>query len=183
MVPGSVSRATSFILPLQGGHSRTSIADMRRRSSAHGRRPPRLRLGAFSSTVSRMRTEKGFEGAEAKRSKAATTSTRAAPESCEYTVPAAAASSTRRRPAPAGQHLPPSCAAPPAPDGGIGALGGSVLAGWLGRRLGAGPAMILNLVVSQAGNALIPLAGQLGRLAVPALVGHQLVGTRSSSRS
>ncbi len=60
--------------------------------------------------------------------------------------------------------------------GGIGALGGSVLAGWLGRRLGAGPAMILSLFVSQAGCALIPLAAQLGRLAVPALVVHQLVG-------
>ncbi|WP_437594883.1 MFS transporter [Sorangium sp. So ce1000] len=60
--------------------------------------------------------------------------------------------------------------------GGIGALAGSVLAGWLGRRLGAGPAMILSLIVSQAGNALIPLAGQLGRYAVPALVVHQLVG-------
>ncbi|AUX24058.1 uncharacterized protein SOCEGT47_045910 [Sorangium cellulosum] len=34
MLLGSVSRATSFILPLQTGHSRTSIANVRRRSSA-----------------------------------------------------------------------------------------------------------------------------------------------------
>ncbi|WP_437283865.1 MFS transporter [Sorangium sp. So ce406] len=60
--------------------------------------------------------------------------------------------------------------------GGIGALGGSVIAGWLGRRLGAGPAMILSLTVGQAGALLIPLAAQLGDLAVPALVLHQLVG-------
>ncbi|WP_437540587.1 MFS transporter [Sorangium sp. So ce367] len=60
--------------------------------------------------------------------------------------------------------------------GGIGALGGSFLAGWLGRRLGAGPAMILSLFMSQASCALIPLATQLGRLAVPALVVHQLIG-------
>ncbi|WP_437774186.1 MFS transporter [Sorangium sp. So ce1097] len=60
--------------------------------------------------------------------------------------------------------------------GGVGALGGSVIAGWMGRRLGAGPAMILSLAVGQAGALLIPLAAQLGGLAVPALVLHQLVG-------
>ncbi|XXX71980.1 MFS transporter [Sorangium sp. So ce134] len=60
--------------------------------------------------------------------------------------------------------------------GGVGALGGSVIAGWLGRRVGAGPAMILSLAVGQAGAALIPLAAHLGRLAVPALVLHQLLG-------
>ncbi|AUX44166.1 MFS transporter [Sorangium cellulosum] len=60
--------------------------------------------------------------------------------------------------------------------GGIGALGGSVVAGWLGRRLGAGPAMILSLAVGQAGSLLIPLAARLGPLTVPALVLHQLLG-------
>ncbi|AGP37926.1 MFS transporter [Sorangium cellulosum] len=60
--------------------------------------------------------------------------------------------------------------------GGVGALGGSVVAGWLGRRLGPGPAMILSLAVGQAGAVLIPLAAHLGRLAVPALVLHQLLG-------
>lgn len=59
--------------------------------------------------------------------------------------------------------------------GGIGALGGSVIAGWLGRRLGAGPAMISSLAVAQAGNLLIPLAAQLGPLTLPALVLHQLL--------
>ncbi|XYI04318.1 hypothetical protein ACMHYB_13525 [Sorangium sp. So ce1128] len=37
MLLGSVSRATSFILPLQTGHSRTSIANVPRRSSVQGR--------------------------------------------------------------------------------------------------------------------------------------------------
>ncbi|XYH92675.1 MFS transporter [Sorangium sp. So ce1128] len=60
--------------------------------------------------------------------------------------------------------------------GGVGALGGSVIAGWLGRRVGAGPAMILSLAAAQGGGVLIPLAAQLGQLAVPALVVHQLVG-------
>ncbi|XXT14518.1 MFS transporter [Sorangium sp. So ce429] len=60
--------------------------------------------------------------------------------------------------------------------GGVGALGGSVIAGWLGRRVGAGPAMILSLAAAQGGVVLIPLAAHLGQLAVPALVVHQLVG-------
>jgi len=60
--------------------------------------------------------------------------------------------------------------------GGIGGLGGSFVAGWLGRRLGVGPAMILSFAVGQAGSLLIPLAAQLGPLAVPALVLHQLLG-------
>jgi O-glycosyl hydrolase len=34
MFLGSVTRATSFIRPLQAGHSRTSIANVRRKSSA-----------------------------------------------------------------------------------------------------------------------------------------------------
>lgn len=60
--------------------------------------------------------------------------------------------------------------------GGIGALGGSFLAALLGRRLGAGPAMILSLAVGQAGALLIPFAGSLGSLRIPALVLHQLLG-------
>lgn len=60
--------------------------------------------------------------------------------------------------------------------GGIGALGGSFLAALLGRRLGAGPAMILSLAVGQAGALLIPFAASLGSLRIPALVLHQLLG-------
>ncbi|WP_437294181.1 hypothetical protein [Sorangium sp. So ce426] len=37
MLLGSVIMATSFILPLQAGRSRTSSANLRRRSPAHGR--------------------------------------------------------------------------------------------------------------------------------------------------
>lgn len=60
--------------------------------------------------------------------------------------------------------------------GGVGALGGSAVATILGRRLGPGPTMVLCLAVGQAGALLIPLAAGLGRLAVPALVLHQLLG-------
>jgi MFS family permease len=60
--------------------------------------------------------------------------------------------------------------------GGVGALGGSFITGLLGRRLGVGPAMILSAFLSQAGCLFIPLAASLGRLSIPSLVLHQLLG-------
>ena len=60
--------------------------------------------------------------------------------------------------------------------GGVGALAGPVLAGPLGRRVGTGPALVLSLALGTAANLLVPLAAGAGKLAVPLLVVHQLVG-------
>ncbi|WP_437894467.1 hypothetical protein [Sorangium sp. So ce124] len=56
MLLGSVSMATSFILPLQAGHSTTSSANVRRRSSARVVDPPvAAPLASGSRLVVRLR--------------------------------------------------------------------------------------------------------------------------------
>lgn len=60
--------------------------------------------------------------------------------------------------------------------GGIGALGASLIAGRLGNWMGVGPAMLAACAIGQAGNLLIPAAGQAGAFQIPLLVLHQLVG-------
>jgi MFS family permease len=60
--------------------------------------------------------------------------------------------------------------------GGVGSFGGALLSPWLGRRLGAGPAMLIGLAVGQVGNLLPALALAHPATAVPLLVGQQLIG-------
>lgn len=60
--------------------------------------------------------------------------------------------------------------------GGVGAFAGALLAAPLERLFGATSAMVLALMLGQTVNLLIPLAPDLGSLAVPALVTQQLVG-------
>ncbi|HEU4882372.1 MAG TPA: MFS transporter [Longimicrobium sp.] len=60
--------------------------------------------------------------------------------------------------------------------GGVGAFAGALMAAPLGRKLGTGPAMALSLAAGASANLLIALAAGAGKLAVPLLVIHQLVG-------
>lgn len=60
--------------------------------------------------------------------------------------------------------------------GGIGGFAGALLVAPLGRRVGAGRAMLLCLGVGSAANLLVPLALHAGPLAIPALLVHQLLG-------
>lgn len=58
--------------------------------------------------------------------------------------------------------------------GGLGALGGAIIASSLPRLFGFGPAIILTALVGEAAALLIPLSAE--GLTVPLLIAHQLVG-------
>lgn len=60
--------------------------------------------------------------------------------------------------------------------GGIGALLGASVAGWLPKRIGIGRAITTALIVSGAINLAIPLAGVDTRFAVPLLIAAQIIG-------
>jgi Na+/melibiose symporter-like transporter len=60
--------------------------------------------------------------------------------------------------------------------GGLGAIAGGSLAPWLGRWLGAGPAMALGLAALALGSAFVPMVAAAGWLAVALLVAQQVLG-------
>jgi hypothetical protein len=60
--------------------------------------------------------------------------------------------------------------------GGVGAVGGALIAQPLGRRWGVWPAMVVCLAIGQAGNLFIALAPDVRSLAAPLLVAQQLIG-------
>ncbi len=60
--------------------------------------------------------------------------------------------------------------------GGIGALIGAAVAGWLPKRIGIGRAITSALIVSGVINLAIPLAGVDMRFAVPLMIAAQIIG-------
>lgn len=60
--------------------------------------------------------------------------------------------------------------------GGVGALFGAVIAPRMARALGTGRALLLCMLLGQAGSLLIPLAGGPRAVALSLLVAHQLIG-------
>lgn len=65
--------------------------------------------------------------------------------------------------------------------GGVGAFAGALLAEPLGRARRVGAAMVASLAVGQAAVLLVPLAAHAGPLAIPLLLGQQLVGDAFAS--
>jgi predicted MFS family arabinose efflux permease len=73
-------------------------------------------------------------------------------------------------------HLTPAVVGAVIGVGGIGAFGGALLAGPIGRVRRTGLAMVAALAAGQAAMLFLPLAAYAGRFAIPCLVAQQLVG-------